>query len=173
MSDERATMEAALIRVDGSTLQDVQPLPYRRVLQEDESTEIRSRIRDRWRVDVNSYWYPLTSERPADVEAFEAPWLLHEVPTAVLQGILLRRGVSRIWEVREGGPDYAIDRALFEPEYNGQEGYWTSEALDWIVYASHESSLTVGGWLLDEVRSVWPGSVDHIYKGWEFEWPPT
>ena len=28
--------------------------------------------------------------------------------------------------------------------------------LVWIIYASHESSVTVGGWLLEEMQAIWP-----------------
>jgi len=45
--------------------------------------------------------------------------------------------------------------SLFQPYYNGAEGYWSSDGLDWIIYASHESSVTVGGWLLEEVKQAW------------------
>jgi hypothetical protein len=44
-----------------------------------------------------------------------------------------------------GGFDYEMDLELFEPYYNGDEGCWTSENIDWLVYASHERSLTVAG----------------------------
>jgi hypothetical protein len=173
MADERASMEEALARVDSASLLAIPLLPYRRVLGDAESTEVRSRLRNRWGADGTSYWFPLASPRPTGMEAFQAPWLLYELPATELQGILGRRGIDRLWEIREGGPDYLIDRSLFEANYNGQEGYWTSEGPDWILYASHESSITIGGWLLDVVRTAWPQHRDHIYEGWEFEWPPS
>ena len=38
---------------------------------------------------------------------------------------------------------------------NFSEGYWCDGAFDWIIYASHESSITIGGWLLPEIKKVW------------------
>ena len=56
-----------------------------------------------------------------------------------------------------------MELADFSPYYNGAEGYWCSQDMDWIVYASHESSITIGGWLLDEVERVWPNWKERIW----------
>ena len=66
-----------------------------------------------------------------------------------------------MWELREYGAEYECDVALFEPIYNGAEGYWSSPSLDWIVYASHESSITIGGWLAEDVKERWHTWRDH------------
>jgi pyrrolidone-carboxylate peptidase len=39
---------------------------------------------------------------------------------------------------------------------NGLEGYWTTLGVEWLIYASHESTLTVAGTLLDRVKGGWP-----------------
>ncbi len=70
-------------------------------------------------------------------------------------------------------PEYEIELAHFEAAYDGREGYWTSGEMDWLIYASHESSITVAGeWLLEAVKSVWPEWREHVYTGWDHE-PPT
>jgi hypothetical protein len=64
----------------------------------------------------------------------------------VLQSLLKVHGITHLYELREpGGFDYEMDLELFEPYSNGDEGFWTSENIDWLVYASHERSLTVAG----------------------------
>jgi hypothetical protein len=52
---------------------------------------------------------------------------------------------------------------LFTPRYNGAEGYWTSADLDWIIYASHEASVTLGGWLVGRVKALWPSWDAHVW----------
>lgn len=74
--------------------------------------------------------------------------------------------MSRVWELRELETDTnkEIDLALLEPVYTGAEGYWTDASLDWLVYASHESSVTVAGErLLPELRRRWPDWRRHLY----------
>jgi len=52
--------------------------------------------------------------------------------------------------------------------YDGAEGFWTSEDMNWLVYASHESSITFGGdWLIDGMRGFLPEFERYIYKGWD------
>jgi hypothetical protein len=60
-----------------------------------------------------------------------------DVPLATLRGILKSRRVRRVWEVTESGfPDAKeLDVALFIPD--GTETFWTSEKMDWMIYASH------------------------------------
>jgi hypothetical protein len=82
-----------------------------------------------------------------------------------LRGALAARGIQRVWELREYGPEYEEAVAMLDPYYNGAEGYWSSGDLDWIIYASHESSVTVGGWLLQDVKAIWPSWQVHVWTG--------
>lgn len=171
MADERRTMEIALASVSEVDLQAVQPFPRRRRLQDEDSRQIVSQLQDRWDADPSSYWYPLSVGRPADVEASQAPWVLHAIPLGSMRQMLRARNIDRVWEIRERGATWEIDLALFEPVYDGDERYWSAGSFDWIVYASHESSLTIGGWLLGEVKAVWADWASHVYEAWEFDWP--
>jgi hypothetical protein len=45
--------------------------------------------------------------------------------------------------------------------------------MDWLIYASHESSITVAGdWLLEAVKAEWPEWEQHLYTGWDYKRPP-
>ena len=163
-ADERAAFCAYVRGLSPAELIAVEPLAFRRVLAADESEAVWARLRERWQI-LEGYWYPLTDGTRPDVAAFDAAAFHDGAPPARLQGILRGRGVERVWELREYGPEYEQDVPLFDPHYNGAEGYWSSGALDWIVYASHESSVTVGGWLLEEVRVLWPAWPTHLWRG--------
>lgn len=89
--------------------------------------------------------------------AFRANAFEDALPASVLQSLVRQRGTRRVWELREHGAQYECDLELFEPVYTGAEGYWSAAPFDWVVYASHENSITVGGWwLIDQVRLRWP-----------------
>jgi hypothetical protein len=164
VAEERAAFCAYVRGLTPTDLTSVVPLPFRRVLAPDESTAVWSRVRERWRLPAG-YWYPLAGPAPPGVAAFNEIAFAEAVPADRLRGILAGRGVERVWELREYGPEYEQDVSLFGPWYTGAEGYWSSGPLDWIVYASHEHSITVGGWLLDDVRAVWPGWEAHLWCG--------
>lgn len=162
-AEERAAFCGYVRGLSPADLGAVEPLPFRRVLAADESEVVWARLRERWQVSEH-YWYPLADCTLPGVAAFDAAAFSEGAPPDRLQGILERRGVWRVWEMREYGPEYELGVSLFDPHYNGAEGYWSSGSLDWIVYASHESSVTVGGWLLEEVQALWPAWQAHLWR---------
>jgi hypothetical protein len=148
--------------------------PYVRPLNQHESQQIWKKIQERWGAN-RSYWYPLISTTiPKDVMAFEADWFYYEIPLHVLPSMLKVHGITRIYELREpGGFEYEMDLELFEPYYNMDEGFWTSENIDWLVYASHERSLTVAGaWLITAIQAAWPHWEQHLWRDYDFQGPP-
>jgi hypothetical protein len=164
MAEERVAFREYVLSLTRDNLAAVPPLPYQRVLSVDESRAIWTRLRAHWQIEAG-YWYPLTAPRPTDVAAFETVAFGEAVPAQALRAVLQRRGVTRLWELREYGPEYEQEVSLFDPHYNGAEGYWSSGDLKWIVYVSHEGSVTVGGWLLDEVKTIWPAWEPHLWGG--------
>jgi len=164
MAEEREAFCRFIAGAEPSDVNDIEGLPYRRVLTVAESHSIWSRIRGRWQM-LGGYWYPLAECSLSDVVAFKSNAFDEAVSTGRLRGILSARGIERVWELREYGPEYEEAVAMFEPFYNGAEGYWSSGDLEWIIYASHESSVTVGGWLLQEVKAMWPSWQTHVWTG--------
>ncbi|HZN33080.1 MAG TPA: hypothetical protein VFB80_04645 [Pirellulaceae bacterium] len=162
--EERAAFCSYVARLSPADLYGVEPLPFRRVLAADESESLWSRLRKRWGIGAGC-WYPLGECTLPGVEAFDASAFDKAAPPECLRGILSDRRIERVWELREFGPEYELAVALFDPHYDGAEGYWSSGEMDWIVYASHERSVTVGGWLLKEVMSLWPAWQAHLWRG--------
>jgi len=70
-----------------------------------------------------------------------------------------------VWELRAGPAhnQYEMDVADLRLSQRPAETYWTSSKMDWLIYASHEDSYTVGGeWLLNGVKRAWPEREQHI-----------
>ncbi len=146
-------------------------MPYRRLLTERESARWRSRLAARWdahpRIDS---WYPLSGETPPDVLALQDLYFYLEVEPAAFRSIFLRRGVARVFEFVENhvfGRDCELDVELFVPR--PAERFWASRDLDWLVYVSHEHSITFAGdWLLEEIRAIWSNWQERRYTGWDY-----
>jgi hypothetical protein len=147
-----------------------------RLVPRDESQQLWQQIQNRWGANRRYwFWYPMVSTKiPQAVIAFEADWFHSEIPLHVIRHILKLHGVKRIYELREtSGYEYEMDLELFEPYYNGDEGFWTSEPVDWLIYASHERSLTVAGeWLVSAIKAAWPHWEHHLWRGYDFQGPP-
>lgn len=167
--EEREAFAAFVREVPADVLREVEPLPYVRVLPAEESERVWDSVGRAWGLEPGRYWYPLAETDRADVEAFQDRPLLQAVAPEWFGAVLSQRGVERVWELREYGPEYELDVLAVEPHYNGAEGVWTSPALDWILYASHESSVTVGGWMLQELKQTWAEWDRHIWTTPFFE----
>jgi hypothetical protein len=91
-----------------------------------------------------------------------------------LRSILGGHDVRRVLQLIEGGgdpnegmPQVEMDLEDFYPSHKGLEQYWTSEAMDWIIYSSHEHSITIGGdWLVSGIQREWPGWRTGLYTHW-------
>jgi hypothetical protein len=162
MSEERETLSRFIDELTEDNLSTVEPLFYRRVLSAAESDSIWQTLRLRWDI-VDGYWYPLAIRKPSGVEAFQDAYFGKEIGAMNLHSILRNHGVETVWEMREDSNNYELELSAFEPHYNGAEGFWCDSTFDWIIYASHESSISVGGWLLHEIQQVWVNWEDRIW----------
>ncbi len=168
MTDERRQFVSYVRDLDASALVDSPPLFQRRTLRPDEVSVVWREISERWHIDRH-YWYPLSEkEQSLHIEAFHVETFESEVGLGTLRTLLASHGVSKVLMINEGGdfpqPSHEIELSYFEPVYSGSEWYCTAKPFDWIIYVSHEESITVGGWLLDEVRLKWPAWQARTYK---------
>jgi hypothetical protein len=168
--EEAADFQAYIQVLEERDLADISPLPYRRVLAEEESNKLWNKLKEAWGIG-NGYWFPLREGRiPEDLLTFHVDYFSKMDGADLLREALRNHRVSRIFQLNEfksTDPEYEIELSLLEPRYaSGDEQYCTSETLDWIVYASHESSLTIGGdWLVDIMKERWPDWNQRAYGG--------
>jgi hypothetical protein len=146
----------------------VEPLPRRRVLNAEESREIWQDLKRTWHIE-EGYWFPLRNGPiPPHVLAFHTDYLQNIDGLKLIRKELEKRHVSTVFLLHEfGDPDYEIELGIFEPGYrDGGEQYSTSEQMDWMIYASHESSITVcGQWLTEIFRKLHPECTERTYGG--------
>jgi len=148
----------------------IAPLPFRRVLTTTESEGLRNQLGMTWGIG-EGYWFPLRDgPAPPNILAFHVEYFKAINGIVLLQDALSRRSISRVFELHEFGPDepdYEIELSIFDPAYRwGGEQYCTGAGADWVVYASHESSVTIGGdWLMEMLKEKWPECAQHTYLG--------
>lgn len=148
----------------------VEPLPYRRVFGDEEAQHWRRRLEQRWGFARDqTLWHPLIAETvPEDVLVVSADAMWDAGGFERVHEALAATGLRRVVEIREhGDPSCLLDLDEFAPSYTGAEGIWTDDTLDWIAYASHESSVAFGGTLAERLRTSWAGLADW---GWVAIW---
>lgn len=163
MREEREALGKFIDDLTEQDLSAIEPLFYRRVLSNEESKLVRGKLQRRWEIPKH-YWYPLAVEQPENVEAFLDDFFEKEIGANKLREILQKHAVNRIYEIREDMLDYEFELSVLDPYYNGAEGFWCDKNFDWVIYASHESSITIGGWLLAEIKKIWLNWEERIWK---------
>jgi hypothetical protein len=154
----------------------VQPPPYRRVLQREEGNRHMAEVEARWgRWNGGGAEPPPSGHLPPHL-VLQASLLQEQGRLPDVAHVLAEHGVSRVFELREfAGGDYELDLATAGFQYNaGGEGWWTVAGAPWLVQASHEDSLTVGGdWLVHGLQERWLDWRDLIYRDWDRSGPPV
>ena len=73
-------------------------------------------------------------------------------------------GISSAYEIVEGGAVsfVALDKCVFG--YNGLEHMYTDEAFQFLLYFSHEDSVTAGSKaLIESIHRAWPTYSSHFW----------
>ncbi len=164
-AEEERTLFAEYLRtLDEETLWKVVPLPFRRALANDEAERWREQLEARF-----GKWYGGVPEKKVSIEylTFHADKLAPP-PHQALSPLLRKHQPSQhrlfeLVEMSDHEPSYELDLELVSFAYwRGGEAFWCTSELDWMIYVSHESTLTVAGaWLVDAVRQAQPGWLEH------------
>lgn len=151
--EERHKLCEFITQLKDIDLSKIEPLFYRKVLSEKESKNLREKLKSIWKVD--GYWFPLTTWKPENTEAFQDKYFEEELGHEKVQQILHNLGVEKVWELREGEIDCESELSIIEFYYSGEEGFWFDKSFDWLIYVSHESSITFAGSILPEIKKNW------------------
>jgi hypothetical protein len=144
---------------------------HERMLSQSEAEGLRKRLVSACG-GTSGYWWPLSAERPPDAEAFQDYYFEHEFGYGPLRDILSVHGVATVVEFREDGKCYEVHTNQIEPRYTGHEGFWATGHFDWVIYASHEGSVTVAGkWLLPAVQTAWRSWRERVWTTPFYERP--
>jgi len=167
MAEERDEFASFVSSVPENALNAVEPLLLRRVFGKDELQRLWDSLSTRWDIAKHEYWWPLRAgAAPPSVVAFHEDYL-DDAKLSAVRKILIAHSVDRVWELREFG-ERGCEQSVeaFKPAYNGEEGYFTSSGFEWVVYASHESSITLAGdWLVAGFRDLFPACEKFSYEG--------
>lgn len=109
------------------------------------------------------YWYPLREIRAEiDVIAFEADFLEDEKILHCIRDIFAGHGIINVCVIPEFGNVYYSDSFLEDILWRDDDGYefphffeqYTfDESHEWLIYKSHNSTVTFAGkWLVQELK---------------------
>lgn len=139
-----------------------------RDLTDDEIVEAWIGLEERWGIDEAFYWYPIAPDFPEPPHALVVSAnALDDAILGLLIGVLEGMGVETVVELTESEmyPDRAVPLEELVPYYAAEgEGFWTDWSFDWVIYASHEGSITIAGArLVKGLKAAWPSWEESLY----------
>jgi hypothetical protein len=117
-----------------------------------------------WKCDVPFGWVPITGdEKIPDTEIYQSNHFQNNIPD--ISNLLSEvYQVTEVYEIQEGGIVKLKKTADCVFSYDGLEYIYTDKKFQFVLYYSHESSVTVGGKkLIDAIRYYWPEYKNHIW----------
>lgn len=166
MEEERARFAAYIHSFAMAQHWEEEPLPYRRTLSTSESQALWSAVKKRWGVG-SRYWYPLEGVAPPNTIVFRADAFEEKFGHERLQYLLSEFGVEQVFELNEhqgAEPEYEVAVALVDVFYRGDEVYWTPQGQEWLIYVSHENSVTFSGErLINTIQGTWRDYPSYLY----------
>lgn len=124
-----------------------------RVLGE-KAKRLRERLETQWGIG-KGYWPPLGGPAPCETLHVIGEGLEDKIG-AKLNAIIQNRMIGQVYAFDESGDIFITDAAenLFF-RYDAWDTFRFDDGMEWIVYVTHENTVTFGGdWLLNEVREL-------------------
>ncbi len=161
ITEERRVFVHFIKQSDEDDWRSCPPLPYRRVLLPKESQALSETFEQRW-----GQWHGGYADDPGRQDhclTLHTDWwdvVLGQ--QQAIRSLLSAQGLIRIFEIRESGDNHELDLEATYFSYDADgEGYWFDRELNWMIYASHEASITFGGeWLIEAVSKCTPDVED-------------
>jgi len=125
---------------------------------------------------IPTYWYPLFKVKSyVPVLAFNSDFFNDDNRIQILSSIFPNHGINEAFQFREftNGKiiyDFVNSYVLQEDEYGFDlpyisECYLFDKNKDWLIYTSHEHTITLAGhWLINEIKTNIPNYSEGLWK---------
>lgn len=139
-------------------------VPYYRIIHGEEANNVANRFYETWRYDT-TYWYPLNGMSEDD-KLFISPKRIKPYLQEIHQ--LLGLPQDHIYEYGEawyGRPHCAEVDEL--EDFSGCETAYCPKDFSWIIYYSHENTVTFAGTIVPQIKEILRLETEHWNR---FEW---
>lgn len=123
----------------------------------------------RWNCDLPFGWVPITgpAHNSAELEIYDLDAFIKWFDGDAISRLLKETfGISATYEIVEGGEVAFADLEKCVFGYNGLEHMYTDASFQFLLYFSHEDSVTAGSKrLIEAIHRAWPAYENHF-------WPP-
>jgi len=122
------------------------------------------KLNEIWDCDIPFGWIPISGNRAIpDTEMYQQ--FHFDAAVSNLSGMIKNiYEVTELYEIQEGGLATLKDARDCGFSYDGLEYMYTDKDFRFVLYFSHECSVTVGGKeLIEGIRQAWPDYKQHFW----------
>lgn len=128
----------------------------------------KTKLFEKWGVE-SFYWHPLYYSDKPDLIALKKVYWEDKKQSNKIVELLLSHNIKEVIEVRSD--KQLTTRKLVNTDmlWNGDDYFWNNEAFwydesyEWLIYVTHEDSITFGGkWLVENVKRIWSEYIDDL-----------
>jgi hypothetical protein len=146
MQEERDKCCQFIDGLEQDTLTRIEPLPFRRRLNDEEREQILGKLKKNW--DLDGYWVPVREVRSDLRVLFFSKEDLTQKDFQDFYEFINKKVKHRFFEISGEQVAYEIDPAGFVPD--SYETVFCDREASWLIYGSYERTIAFGGkWLLD------------------------
>ena len=176
LSPEPGEFEASFLRrFEASFLEklsDLSPdcpvpdIPYFRILPEREAFSVKLELSEKWAFEENRHWYPLTRLEIPEKDLFYLPADKLKPYLPGLERLLSLRSrhaycLEESWKDRPN----CFETAELE-EYGGAEHAYAAKDFSWLIYFSHENTVTFAGSIVASAEELLQNEKEH-WNRWD------
>ena len=123
---------------------------------------VRQKLLEIWNYDGYGYWDPLDNKSPTETVFLMKKNLTNSDCNPIVD-YLISSCESRIYEITEDRIDYEIEFDSFDRGLD--ETIVSDRTFEWVIYGSHEGTLTFGGTaLIDFIKKLFADRKDRLNK---------
>jgi hypothetical protein len=160
--DERNKFVLYVELIDFNKFECVEPLPYKRKLSKEESNHLRDILKCKWSFN-GSYWFPLQGDFKNAVFISKAS--IDEQQLKEITGFIKNLSQDHAYIIAEDLVDYEIEKSLID--IDGYEEFVFDSTNSWIVYSSHEGTISFAGDKLKKYIEVKFSKSEDILNVWK------
>jgi len=133
-------------------------VPYNRIIRGEEANIIANRYYEAWRYDT-TYWYPL-NRMSGDEKLFISPERIVPYLGEIFR--LLKLPQNHVYEYGESVYDHPYCAEVDElGDYSGCECAFCPKDFSWIIYYSHENTVTFAGTIVPRIKEILHAEQEH------------
>lgn len=166
MAEERTKFIEFINSRTIENISQIKPLPYRHRLTDQEMILFRKQLAVIWNYD-GEYWNPLDDKSPKET-IFIMKEHLTDNDSKQIVNFISANSNKRLFEITEDSIDYEIEHDSLDIDL--YETLLTDRTFEWVIYGSHEGTITFGGaFLIEFVKNLFAGRQEKLNK-WEQNW---